>query len=258
LAEVGIWLHFVVGIAIIAPALVVTERLNPEVPVKRISADQRTAWAYLVVLALWLPISALMLSALIGIVATRPLLRIGDLSHIYALQAAGVIMVAEFVAYWIHRIEHTYSALWRVHAPHHAARDVNWMTSFRFHPVDAALQQIAPSLAAVAMGFAPVALAPYLVLVGVVTLFAHCNLATCGPTWLDRIIATPRYHRSHHEQERSGSNFAVSMPILDVLFKTASFEGGERNFGTTTPIPESGIWNQFRWGLGLSKQQQAQ
>ena len=254
----GIWLHFVVGIAIIAPALVVTERLNPEMPVKKISADRRTAWAYLGVLSLWLPICALMLSALIGIVATRPLLRIGDLSHIYAVQAAGVIVVAEFVAYWIHRMEHAYSVLWRVHAPHHAARHVNWMTSFRFHPVDATLQQIAPLLAAVVIGFPPAALAPYLVLVGVVTLFAHCNVATCGPAWLDRIIATPRYHRSHHELERSESNFAVSMPILDVLFKTASFECGERTFGTTTPMPESGIWLQFRWGLGLSKQQQAQ
>jgi sterol desaturase/sphingolipid hydroxylase (fatty acid hydroxylase superfamily) len=252
-----IWLHWMVGIAIIAPALVVVEHLNPEMPPKRIRTEQRTDCAYLALQALWLPICALIVSAFVGVLASRPMLPIGDLSHIYAVQAAGAFIVAESCAYWIHRTEHVVPALWRVHAAHHASRDVNWMTTFRFHPADAAIQQIAPPLCAVVIGFPEGTLAPDLLLVGVVTLFAHCNVSR-GPVWLDRIIVTPGYHRSHHEQLRADTNFALTMPMMDIIFKTASFERGERRFGTTASVPERGMWSQVRWGLGLSKQQQAQ
>jgi sterol desaturase/sphingolipid hydroxylase (fatty acid hydroxylase superfamily) len=131
------------------------------------------------------------------------------------------------------------------------------MTSFRFHPADAGIQQIAPPVCAVIIGFPVGTLAPYLVVVGVVTLFAHCNVSR-GPIWLDRILVTPGYHRSHHEQQRADTNFALTLPLMDIIFRTACFERGERRFGTTAAVPENRIWSQVRWGLGLSKQQQAQ
>jgi sterol desaturase/sphingolipid hydroxylase (fatty acid hydroxylase superfamily) len=141
-----------------------------------------------------------------------------------------------------------------MHALHHASRDVRWVTSFRFHPADVAIQQVAPPLVVAAVGFPIVSLVPYLIVVGVVTLFAHCNVSL-PPT---RLIVTPGYHRTHHETVRAGNNFALTLPFMDIVFGTASFKRGTRKFGTASPVPDRGFWSQFRWGLGLTKHEQTQ
>jgi sterol desaturase/sphingolipid hydroxylase (fatty acid hydroxylase superfamily) len=247
------WAQVVAGIAVMAPLFVILERLNPEVRRTKVHEEQRTDYAYVAAQIVWLPICGLILTTLVGAIA-RARLPIGDLSHVYGVQATCAFIVAELTAYWTHRIEHTLPILWRVHAVHHASRDVHWVTSFRFHPADVAIQQLAPPLVVAAVGFPIVSLAPYLIVVGVVTLFAHCNVSL-PPT---RLIVTPGYHRTHHETDRVANNFALTLPVMDIVFRTASFKRGTRKFGTAAPVPDRGFWSQFRWGLGLTKQEQTQ
>jgi sterol desaturase/sphingolipid hydroxylase (fatty acid hydroxylase superfamily) len=247
------WAQMVVGIAVMAPLFVTLERLNPEVRRTKVSEEQRIDFAYVAAQIIWLPICGLILTTIVGAVA-RGRLPIGDLRHVYGVQATCAFIVAELTAYWTHRIEHTLPILWRIHALHHASRDVRWVTSFRFHPADVAIQQVAPPLVVAAVGFPIVSLVPYLIVVGVVTLFAHCNVSL-PPT---RLIVTPGYHRTHHETVWAGNNFALTLPFMDIVFGTASFKRGTRKFGTASPVPDRGFWSQFRWGLGLTKHEQTQ
>jgi len=242
-----------VGIVVMAPLFMVLERLNPEVGRKEVCEDPRTDYAYIVAQIFVLPICGLILTTLVGAIARGPR-PTAELNHGYWAQASCAFIVAELTAYWTHRAEHTLPVPWRVHAIHHASRDVHWATSFRFHPADVAIQQLAPLLVVLALGFPLASLAPYLIVVGVVTLFAHCNISL--PT--TPLIVTPGYHRTHHEKDRLDKNFAVILPVIDIVFGTASFERGTREFGVVCPVPDHGFWRQFRWGCGLTKDEQTQ
>jgi len=99
------------------------------------------------------------------------------------------------------------------------------------------------------LGLPLVALAPWLFAAGVVTVLAHCNVAMPG-RWIARVVVTPGYHRSHHERGRDGSNFALVLPVMDIVFGTASFEAGPRCFGTTGAVPERGFLALVGWGFG--------
>jgi sterol desaturase/sphingolipid hydroxylase (fatty acid hydroxylase superfamily) len=112
------------------------------------------------------------------------------------------------------------------------------------------VEQLLPVGTVAALGVPLADLAPYLFAAGVVTLLAHSNVAVPGQ-WLARVVVTPGYHRSHHERGRDGSNFALVLPVIDVLFGTASFEAGARTFGTNAEVPESGFVALLRWGFGL-------
>lgn len=254
--KVALWLETVFLVAVMAPLLLIIEWINPEVARSPDRRERRTDITYVGVQVLWLPVCGLVTTLLIARIALDrlPLWHVGELG---AMSAGVAYTLAEMVAYWMHRLEHRSSLLWRVHSVHHAATQVGWMTSFRFHPIDVAVQQCVPPLVVVAVGLPAVSLAPYLLVAGVVTLFAHCNTATPS-MWLRHIVVTPGYHRSHHEAARSATNFALTLPVVDMIFGTASFDVGERSFGTTSSAPVSGFWQQFRWGLGLSKKNQAE
>jgi sterol desaturase/sphingolipid hydroxylase (fatty acid hydroxylase superfamily) len=74
-----------------------------------------------------------------------------------------VFVLADFLSYWQHRFFHR-AALWPIHAAHHSSREVDWLSSGRFHPLNeigAQLLYVAPLLA---LGFHPftfLVLVPY-------------------------------------------------------------------------------------------------
>ena len=57
-------------------------------------------------------------------------------------QIIGIVLTMDFVAYWSHRLFHG-RALWRFHAIHHCAVEVDWLTSRRQHPVNAVASHVA-------------------------------------------------------------------------------------------------------------------
>ncbi len=136
-----------------------------------------------------------------------------------AAQLAGAVVLADLAAYWLHRAMHTARGLWWLHAVHHGATDLHWWSAFRFHPLDGMLASTVPLLAVAACGLGVGAVAGYVAIVFVVTLFAHADVWVPGPA-LARIVATPAFHRTHHEIGRTAANFAVVLPIWDRLFGT--------------------------------------
>lgn len=253
------WLGPLVTLAVMAPLFVALERLNPETGTVGIRlVERRTDLVYVAArLVLW-PASALALASVAVLASGGPLrAMIGDCPVL--VQMAGAFAVAELSAYGVHRYEHHKRTLWRLHSIHHSPWHLDWLAGFRFHPIDAVIQQLVPSVVVMALGFRAVSLIPWVVCATVVTLCAHCNVYVPG-RWLSRVVVTPRYHRSHHEVGHEASNFALILPAVDCLFGTASFTSGPRRFGTDPGVPTEGFLRQFAWGLRRApsaKQEQA-
>lgn len=137
-----------------------------------------------------------------------------------ALQAILILVISDFVLYWLHRMFHR-GGFWNYHAVHHSSEDLEWISAARFHPVNLLLGTIGVDVALLLAGFSPSALvwlAPFNIFHSA---FVHANLNwTLGP--FRYVLATPVFHRWHHTSpERGGDrNFAGTFPVWDLLFGT--------------------------------------
>ena len=131
------------------------------------------------------------------------------------------LVVADFGAYWVHRLLHT-RPLWPAHKWHHAPTYLYWLAGVRTSVIQMTLFNL-PYIAAGAL----LVLSPRWVFYAILlknTLtndFMHLNV-WWGSRWLEWIIVTPRYHHIHHSDhpEHYNSNLAVLFPIWDHLFGT--------------------------------------
>jgi len=158
------------------------------------------------------------------------------------------IVVADFLFYWAHRMFHGRS-LWRFHAIHHSATEVDWTTEYRFHPVNMMLQPAPVAVLMLTLGISPEVLAfliPFDVLTGA---WVHSNLNwTLGP--LKYVVATPVFHRWHHTSPAEGGemNFAPTFALWDWLFGTFYMPEGRypETFGVDDPtFPTEGYLAQL-------------
>jgi sterol desaturase/sphingolipid hydroxylase (fatty acid hydroxylase superfamily) len=152
----------------------------------------------------------------------------------YWAQAIVYVVGADFLLYWIHRVMHG-ATLWRFHAVHHSATQVDWTTQYRFHPVNLMLQSGFVGVIMVSLGISPVVMAFFVPFDVLSAALVHANVNwTFGP--LRYIIATPVFHRWHHGPADDGgsSNFAPTFAFWDVLFGTFHMPEGRlpQTFGT--------------------------
>jgi len=236
--------------AVAAPLVTALERVLPELRMpSHIPWHRRTTdVAYLAVQLIVAPTLGVLVWSSAGSVAQHGVGTHALTGVPWPLQAAGAFVAAELAAYGVHRAAHRVSGLWRLHVLHHAPVGLDWLSGFRFHPLDAVMEQSIPIVVAAWLGFPPASIAVWAVVATVVILYAHANIDV-PDTWLSRVIVTPRYHRSHHERSRSGVNYAVVLPCVDLLFGTASFDFGERDFGSATDMPARGLLRQIRWSF---------
>jgi sterol desaturase/sphingolipid hydroxylase (fatty acid hydroxylase superfamily) len=116
--------------------------------------------------------------------------------------------------------------LWRFHAVHHSADQLDWLAGSRLHLVDIAITRGLTYVPIYVLGFDDGPLMAYLVLVSAQATFIHANVRfELG--WLRWVLATPQFHHWHHAAEPAAvnKNFAVHLPVLDVLFGTAYLPG---------------------------------
>ncbi len=228
-------LQLIATLAVIAAFLGAAERVDPESDVRtrpdpvqrRIDLIWMGAYVLYAPVVGW--IAARVIEAAAGAAPLAP--QLAPLPH--SLRLAGAVMVAELVAYSLHRVMHTVPMLWHVHAVHHGATDLRWWTAFRFHPAETVLTHVAPYAGAALIGFGSDVTAVHVAAVTAVTMFAHADVHVPG-RWLAALIVTPGYHRTHHEIGRDHTNFALVLPLIDVLFGTVAFNGAEpRRFGRT-------------------------
>jgi lathosterol oxidase len=137
------------------------------------------------------------------------------------VQVAAILLVADFTQYWVHRTFHRVPLLWRFHAIHHSAEQMDWLAGSRLHLVDAVVTRGLTYVPIFVFGFSQEALIPYVFIVAAQATFIHANVR-----WefrsLRPFIATPAFHHWHHSAEREAidRNFAVHTPVWDRLFGT--------------------------------------
>lgn len=144
----------------------------------------------------------------------------------YALPAPAAalawFLVVDFLAYWVHRLNHT-RPLWPTHAFHHSPHHLNWMSGMRGSPVHFALLG-APSLL-VQVFYSPEGAVLWAVTAyGVVhNSLIHSNVRVPGRA-LNWLFVTGRSHFVHHgrDPELGGRNFGFLLTIWDRLFGTWS------------------------------------
>jgi sterol desaturase/sphingolipid hydroxylase (fatty acid hydroxylase superfamily) len=164
------------------------------------------------------------------------------------LQAVEILILVDFIGYWMHRLLHR-RPLWRFHAVHHASRDLDWLSAARAHPVNEVLIRVAPVVPLVLLGFRGDVLAGATPLFGLYALVLHANVKwSFGP--FRYVLASPTFHRWHHTSEERGldKNFAGMLPVWDVIFGTFYMPKGEQpsSFGVSESVPRS-VLGQLAW-----------
>ncbi|MGI9317019.1 MAG: sterol desaturase family protein, partial [bacterium] len=167
--------------------------------------------------------------------------------HHWSLFAQVILMLiaAEFVRYWLHRMSHSWSPLWRFHAVHHSPHKVYWMNVGRFHPFEKSLQYVFDTLPFLILGVSENVLALYFVFYATNGFFQHCNISV-RLGFFNYIVSGPELHRWHHSKiaKQSNHNFGNNLIIWDLLFGTWFLPKGKavtelglinRNYPDTLP-----------------------
>jgi sterol desaturase/sphingolipid hydroxylase (fatty acid hydroxylase superfamily) len=138
------------------------------------------------------------------------------------LQFVLVVLVVDFTCYWVHRAFHSVPWLWRFHAVHHSAREMDWLAGSRLHLGDILITRAIGFIPVFVLGFSQGPIYAYILLVSFHAVLIHAN-ARIRFGWLDRVITSPKFHHWHHTDNPAAidKNFAVLVPIWDDLFGTA-------------------------------------
>lgn len=141
----------------------------------------------------------------------------------------GALVVGEIGAYWGHRWSHEIPLLWRFHALHHSAEEMDWLVNSRAHPIDMFFTKICGLVPMYLLGLAQPGgsqpdLVPALVtILGTAwTFFIHANVKWRFG-WLEWLISSPAFHHWHHTNdgpEVINKNYAAMLPWVDKMFGT--------------------------------------
>ena len=179
------------------------------------------------------------------LVGSRQLLPAGLLAAVAAqpfwAQLIEVFLLADLGFYALHRLFHSVPALWRIHQIHHSIEEMDWLAAARVHPVDQILTKGASLLPCFALGFSEWAIGAFAIVYHWHSILLHSNLRLgFGP--LNRLIASPNFHRWHHCRDREAwdRNFAGQLSLWDFIFGTAYLPKGRQaeRFGIGEVLPE--------------------
>lgn len=150
-----------------------------------------------------------------------------NMIHIpYYLKVILGVLCIDMVNYWAHRLYHTWGLFWRLHRVHHSDTIMDSSTTYRFHPLDAILDNLAGITAVLIFGLDGSIMILWLILYLPLLVLHHSNFIM--PNWFDKIfgkvIVSPNFHKIHHHQHQAftDSNYGLIFIFWDKLFKTYS------------------------------------
>lgn len=154
--------------------------------------------------------------------------------HQWALlvQIVMMVLMVDFMRYWLHRAAHTYTFLWRLHEVHHSPDIIYTLNVARFHPLEKALHFLFDTIPFLLLGVAPEVLAGYFVFYSVNGFFQHSNLQL-RYGWLNYVVGSADTHRWHHARDPKLAycNFGNTVIIWDLLFGTWYLPGPVGDIG---------------------------
>lgn len=158
------------------------------------------------------------------------------------------LVVGELGYYWGHRLSHEIPFLWRFHAVHHSATQMDFLVNNRAHPVDMLVSRLFTFVPIYALGVAQPLGTSDNILVGLVlavsgnwSYLIHANVRwrLSQLAWL---VTTPAFHHWHHT--RTGAvnrNYGSVLPCMDLIFGTYHLPKGEwpEAYGIAETMPET-------------------
>lgn len=172
------------------------------------------------------------------------------------LQLAETVIVSDMAYYIAHRLLHEVPWLWQFHAVHHSIEQMDWLAAVRVHPCDQVFTQICKIMPLVWLGFANQTLVIYALYSAAIAFLIHANINIRFGV-LKWFVATPEFHQWHHSKipEINNKNFAVQLPLLDLLFGTLYMPAGKRprKYGISDRIPVGYLGQLLYPFLGIMK-----
>jgi sterol desaturase/sphingolipid hydroxylase (fatty acid hydroxylase superfamily) len=159
------------------------------------------------------------------------------------------LVMFDLLGYWLHRAQHQFNWWWQLHALHHSQRQMTLWSDNRNHLLDDLIMDSVMVIVALLIGIPPGQFVAVVACTQLLQSLAHANVRlSFGP--LERLVVSPRFHRLHHSigighesngrGTLGGHNFAVLLPVWDMLFGTASFADRYDATGIRDQLPEEG------------------
>ncbi|WP_221798719.1 sterol desaturase family protein [Oceanobacter mangrovi] len=172
------------------------------------------------------------------------------------LQVVFIILAADFVLYWEHRLYHEVRILWPIHAVHHSVEQLDWLAGSRGHFVQVFSERALVMVPLYLTGVDTAALNVYVTFAALQAVLIHCNTRIpFGP--LKYVFVTPRFHHWHHSSEDPAldTNYGAHTILFDLLFRTCHFpkQHWPAEYGTTSPLPKT-VLGQLLYPLKEGKQ----
>ncbi|WP_296870995.1 sterol desaturase family protein [Tibeticola sp.] len=108
------------------------------------------------------------------------------------------LVVFDFINYWLHRGQHSFEWWWRLHALHHAQRQVTMWTDNRNHLLDSILTDLIFVLLAILIGVPPGQFVALVAFSQLSESLQHANVRLSFGRIGERLWVSPRFHRLHH------------------------------------------------------------
>jgi sterol desaturase/sphingolipid hydroxylase (fatty acid hydroxylase superfamily) len=163
------------------------------------------------------------------------------------------LLLVDFLQYWIHRAYHAFPLLWAFHSFHHSDESFNNFTGWRHVWLTQVLGSIVVHIPLTIVFHLPpsmpLALTAFELAAGILM---HLN----SPIEFGRFslwFMNPQFHRIHHsvQPEHWNKNFANSLPLWDVVFRT-SWKPQKGEFPDTGLVPSdlpNGFVDALIWPL---------
>ncbi|SEC91129.1 Sterol desaturase/sphingolipid hydroxylase, fatty acid hydroxylase superfamily [Rhizobiales bacterium GAS188] len=159
--------------------------------------------------------------------------------------------IFDLTQYVIHRLQHALPWWWALHSLHHSQRQVNCWTDDRNHMLDDVLEAVIVGSVGLALGV-PAGQFAILILMGrLVENFSHANVRIRFGSFADKLVVDPLFHRLHHMRAdpkdaiNYNCNFALVLPVWDIMFRTALYGEEPRPCGVDDPDIDAD--NQRSW-----------
>jgi len=149
--------------------------------------------------------------------------------------------IFDLTQYAIHRLQHALPWWWALHSLHHSQRQVNCWTDDRNHMLDDLLEAVIVGSVGLTLGV-PAGQFAILILMGrLVENFSHAYVRIRFGPVIDKLLVDPLFHRLHHMRAdprdaiNYNCNFALVLPIWDILFRTSLYGEEPRPCGVDDP-----------------------
>ncbi len=172
----------------------------------------------------------------------------------FFLQVFIGLLLLDIKVYIRHRFTHNF--MWKTHAVHHSANDVNWLTGSRLHPSELLVDIMFTVPVMHILGFSGEGIVYASMAMFFFNLFTHLNLNLEYPGFLRYMIGSPNFHRWHHaklEKEAFNKNFSVVFPFIDLAFGSFYHPKGKlpKEYGIyqrpdETPVTQS-LWGYLSY-----------